>query len=386
MLNKYSIFLPQAEGSVEEEWGQCLHQIKNAGTDGEMLVKLNVFTDVSGYPEYLKVSEDIKNSLFKHFGRMCPAVNITLHPPEKPWKVAVEAGFMDSSAGEIKGKVWNKIPYIVRLSDNTKEVWAGGLGEGLFPENTRMAAMAAFDQMRAILEVEHMSFDNIVRQWNFIGNILEVKNEMQNYQIFNEVRSENYHKYRTVHSYPAATGVGMRENGVKLAFCAIKPRSYFKIIAIDNPDQIRPYDYSQQVLKGKPVSEKGINHPPQFERAVFIDDSQSSTLFVSGTASIIGQDTIGIDDVKKQTIVTLENINRLTDARRIEHLSGNKSAYAGSPILFRVYIKRQEDFSSVKAICSERFPDTPTICIEADICRDNLLVEIEAEFSDCFSV
>jgi hypothetical protein len=173
----------------------------------------------------------------------------------------------------------------------------------------------------------------------------------------------------------------MKFGGVKLDFCAVKAIGDHKIIAIDNPDQIRPYDYSQQVLKGRPVSGKRINQPPQFERAVFLADSQGSTLFVSGTASIIGQDTIGIDDVERQTIVTAENISRLTDAKRIGHLTGNADDSPGNPILLRVYIKRQEDFKKVKGICEDLFPGVQAVYIEADICRDNLLVEIEAEYS-----
>jgi enamine deaminase RidA (YjgF/YER057c/UK114 family) len=381
MINKYLIVLPKVQGSVTDEWRQCLEQIGNVRQPGQVTAKLNIFTDIIDYPEYIKVSREIKDSLFEHFPHHCPALNVTVHLPEKPWKVAVEVGFMDSASCEIKSKLWHNTPYIIRISDTTKEVWAGGLGEGMFPDNTRKAANAAFDQMRAILEAEQMSFDHIVRQWNFIGNILMVRNELQNYQIFNEVRSENYHKFRKIHSYPAATGVGMKYDGVKLDFCAVKATGDLKIIAVDNPDQIRPYDYSQQVLKGKPVGGKGINQPPQFERAVFIAENYGSTLFVSGTASIIGQDTIGIDNVEKQTIVTLENINKLADARRIEHLTGNTDTHAVTPILLRVYIKKQSDFAKVKAICSEQYPAVPSIYIEADICRDNLLVEIEAEFS-----
>jgi enamine deaminase RidA (YjgF/YER057c/UK114 family) len=382
MINKYLVILPTLTGKVTEEWSECLEQIKNIKLPGEIPVKLNVFTDIPDYPEYMKACKDIRNSLIKHFGDRCPALNVTVHPPEKPWKVNVELGLMHSKSCEIISKIWHTTPYIVRISDSTKEIWAGGLAEGLFTDNTRKAASAAFDQMRTILEAEEMSFDHIVRQWNFIGNILEVNNDIQNYQTFNEVRSENYHKYRNVHSYPAATGVGMKYGGVKLDFFAVKAQRDLKIIAIDNPDQIRPYDYSQQVLKGKPVGRKGINHPPQFERAVFLADGRESTLFVSGTASIIGQDTIGIDDVEKQTIVTFENISKLSDARRIEHLTGNTDTCAENLILLRVYIKKQSDFEKVKEICNERFPGIPAIYIEADICRDNLLVEIEAEFSN----
>ena len=72
--------------------------------------------------------------------------------------------------------------------------------------------------MKAILDVEGMSFNNLVRQWNYIGNILEIKHGFQNYQIFNEVRSEVYQKYRTIAGYPAATGIGMKLDGVSLIF------------------------------------------------------------------------------------------------------------------------------------------------------------------------
>ena len=158
-----------------------------------------------------------------------------------------------------------------------------------------------------------MSFDHIVRQWNYIGNILEIKHGDQNYQVFNEVRSENYKKYRLISGYPAATGVGMMHGGVLLDFHAVKDGDSTEIRAVDNPDQTRPYRYGQQVLKGV--------QPPQFERAVLKTVNGNSTLFISGTASIIGQDTIGIDDVEKQTLVTIENISRLTNIFKEEDLT-----------------------------------------------------------------
>jgi hypothetical protein len=43
-------------------------------------------------------------------------------------------------------------------------------------------------------------------------------------------------------------------------------------------------------------------------------------------------------------------------------------------------VKNQENFTKVKSICKARFPEVPAIYIQSDICRDNLLVEIEAEF------
>ena len=45
----------------------------------------------------------------------------------------------------------------------------------------------------------------------------------------------------------------------------------------------------------------------------------------------------------------------------------------------RVYIKNLADFPVVKEICAQFYGDVPILYIEADICRDDLLVEIEAE-------
>ena len=376
MLKKYLIFLPEVQGNIEEEWRQCLKQVRDIHVAGYKLIKLNIFTDLPDYEAYIKVSQEIGKTILDDFDDQYPAVNVTVHPPEKPWKVAVEAGYLNTDSSEVISKVWNSIPYIVSKSDLGKEVWAGSLGAGLFPADTRRAASAAFDQMRAILDAEHMSFNHLVRQWNYIGNILEVKNGIQNYQIFNEVRSENYHNYRSVPGYPAATGVGMKHGGVKLDFCAVEAEKSIKIIAIDNPDQIKPYEYGQQVLKGV--------HPPQFERAVLMTGNRDSTLFVSGTASILGQETIGIEDVDKQTVVTIENINKIYNSSRIRQLTGNTETDAGRLALLRVYIKNQSDFLRVKSICQEHFPGVLAVYIEADICRDNLLVEIEAEFSNFF--
>jgi enamine deaminase RidA (YjgF/YER057c/UK114 family) len=374
MLDKYLIFLPEPGLSVGDELRQCLKQISNTSLPGKRLIKLNIFTDIPDYNNYLRESPDIRNAVKSHFGDQCPAFNITVHPPEKPLRVAVEAGYMNTDQYDIINREWNSIPYVVALSESGKEVWAGGLGSGAYPDDTRNAASLAFTQMKSLLSAEEMSFDNIVRQWNYIGNILEVKNGNQNYQVFNEVRSENYHKFRTIPRFPAATGVGMKQNGVLLDFFAVKPDGSMKIRAIDNPDQIRPYEYGRQVLKGV--------QPPQFERAVLIGGINTSTLFVSGTASIIGQDTIGIDDIERQTHVTIENISRLTDSVKKSFLSGNIVADYESMKLIRVYVKKQSDFIRVKEICSRIYPGVPAIYIEADICRDNLLVEIEAESSN----
>jgi len=43
----------------------------------------------------------------------------------------------------------------------------------------------------------------------------------------------------------------------------------------------------------------------------------------------------------------------------------------------RVYVKRQQDCAAVRALCRSQLGGAPTICAVADVCRPDLLVEIE---------
>jgi hypothetical protein len=43
----------------------------------------------------------------------------------------------------------------------------------------------------------------------------------------------------------------------------------------------------------------------------------------------------------------------------------------------RVYVKEEQDMNDVKTVCNKYFPDVPTLYLISDICRDDLLVELE---------
>jgi enamine deaminase RidA (YjgF/YER057c/UK114 family) len=379
MLKKYIVYLPAVKGSVEEEWEQCRDLIVKDLSAGNRPLKLNIFVSLPDYSSYTKIKEVIGKSVVETFGEKCPAFNVSIHPPEKPLKVAVEALFVSGNSAAITTKFYGSFPYVVIESDSYKEVWGAGLGDDKLMDDTRKAAVAAFEMVAEILHRENLSMNHLVRQWNFIGDILGMKEGCQNYQVFNEVRSEYYKKYRTVAGFPAATGVGMKYGGVFLDFCALKADETIKLQAVSNPNQINAYEYDQQVLKGVTAGTSSVKHPPQFERGLLMTNKTNSTLFVSGTASIIGQETIGKGDINEQTIVTIENIMKVADHERIKKLTGKSDLRPGKFSLLRVYIRKQEDFNLVKNICNEHFPNDPVIFIEADICRDDLLTEIEAE-------
>ncbi len=381
MLKKYIVYLPAIIGSLEEEWEQCRLQIIKDLSSGIRPVKLNIFVSAPDYPSYVEIKKNIAQSVIDTFGEFCPAFNVTINPPEIPLKVAAEALFVTGNPAGITTKFYNSVPYVVIESDSSKEVWGAGLGNDDYQHDTRKAASASLEMVAGILHSENLSMNNLVRQWNFIGDILGMKEGFQNYQVFNEVRSEYYHKYRTIAGFPAATGVGMKYGGVFLDFCALKADDAIKLEAINNPNQINAYEYGQQVLKGITGSTDSVKHAPQFERGMLLINKTTGTLFVSGTASIIGQETIGKGDINEQTLVTIENIRKVVDIERIKQLAGKHFMDQGRFSLLRVYIKKQEDFNSVKNICYDHFSGSPLIFIEADICRDDLLTEIEAEVS-----
>ncbi len=380
MPKEYYIFYPQIKGSVFEEWENCLVQIKNKISDKCKPVKLNVFTDLKDHNSFLDARNKIIESASGMLKDDLPAISVTVHPPENPWKISVEALFVENDFSEIRTDFFDSVPYVIIKTNWGKEIWSAGLGTGFFPEDTRKAAGSAFNQMARILEREKMTMDNIVRQWNYIGNILSVRHGFQNYQVFNEVRSEYYHRYRRVSGYPAATGIGMGLDGVIIDFCAIGADESILVKGLSNPNQINAYEYGQKVLRGMKEAGKPQKQPPQFERALLVAPYKNPVLFVSGTASIKGQETIGIHDVDIQTHVTIENIMKLADPGRINEILNRKETGTLNCILLRVYVKYRKDFDDVKRICEELIPEVPKIFIQSDVCRNNLLTEIEAEF------
>lgn len=344
MRGKYLTFLPELGGSLAEEWLQCLKQIIYQREKGYSLIKLHIFIDLPDYETYIKVSREIGKNILNACGKISPVFNITVNPPEKPWKVAVEAFYSEIDSSDILININNNVRYIVCSTDSGKEIWGSGLGFALFSSDTKSASEAAFEQMKAILVSEGMSFNNIVHQWNYIGKIIEEKNGLRNWQIFDDVRNKYYREYRSTTGYPAATWIGMMLGGVTIDFCAV----------MENEKQ-SPLEPARQ-----------------------LEDNYKSVLHLSGVASLIGRDVIEIGDIEKQTQDAIKNIMKLIEQKRIEQ-NINTVIDWGKFIMLRVYIKNQNDFSKVKSICTNQFPGVPSIFVESDIYRDNLLVLIEAE-------
>ena len=111
---------------------------------------------------------------------------------------------------------------------------------------------------------------------------------------------------------------------------------------------------------------------------------QYTTIFVSGTASITASETRHVGDAAGQTGETLDNIAALISEDNLQqhNLPGLGAALDGLGLV-RVYIKRAEDYPAVRAVCEQRLGELPTIYAIGDVCRPELLVEIEGIAFSC---
>lgn len=380
----YKIITPTKNGNFNNQWNSCLQQILALSVDaGVSPIRVNIFVYSENQADYLQKQAVVKSTFKETLGNQCPPFGVVMQEPEDPYMVICEVGLVENHAAKVIYGFFHEIPYCIVDSVNYKEYWTIG-AQSVHPNlNISASSEAAFAYLNDLYQHLELNLNNIVRQWNYVGEILSKEvvdnRQRQHYQMFNEVRSKYYGRYRTRKDFPAATGIGMLYMGVCIDSFAVSGDESLKIIAISNPEQSESYCYRQEVLVGAPDTSRKQNQPPQFERAKLLVLNNASRLIVSGTASIIGQKTIGIDDVEEQTRITIQNIQRLSSAENLlKHCPDIKSMPVNYSYI-RVYVKYKDDISKVRQICSAFFGDVPSTYVVADICRDDLLVEIETE-------
>ncbi|WP_291858723.1 dioxygenase [Marinilabilia sp.] len=380
MKKKYQLFYSKKYQGVFDGLKDCLLEVKSyAKGIGGLVFKLTVFVDIENEEVFRQSVVEFSRTISDCFQDEVPSFNIVSQKPFASCPLIIEAGFVIRDGLLIRYKMIHGFPYVLIEDETVKELWVSGNGGNCCSTNIEQDSIRAFEQVVEILHTEGMTIDDIIRQWNYVGEILKVNGSdgrnLQNYQVFNEVRGRFYRQHRTRKDFPSATGIGVKTPGVTIDFFAVQLLGdSVATSAVINRKQQNPYVYGQEVLIGSAPVKKAAKQPPQFERARLLRMPGSATLFLSGTASIIGQETVGIGDVEEQTRVTIANLEELS--RSVEE-SQKTDAWRYS--LLRVYVKNEEDFSLVESICKAHFPDIPISFVQADVCRDNLLVEIEGE-------
>jgi chorismate lyase / 3-hydroxybenzoate synthase len=225
------------------------------------------------------------------------------------------------------------------------------------------ATERAYQEIFGVLkETEH---PHLIRVWNYLPEINREAGGDERYRLFNAARQLAFRNsgQAIVGSVPAASALGSPPGSpISIYFLAARrpPRM------IENPRQTSAYHYPPKFGR----------HSPIFSRACILNESAGTNLFVSGTASIVGHETIHPGDVGAQTRETMANINALLDeANRVV----GRARYSLDGLKFKVYVRQPSDLPTIEgALSASLHTSTSIVYLQADVCREDLLVEIEA--------
>lgn len=245
----------------------------------------------------------------------------------------------------------------------------------------------AYQQIFALLA--QSGYGCLLRIWNYFPAITALNahsdsasDALNRYQAFclgRQAALDDHDNF--AYSPPAATAIGTHDGGLQIYFIAAKQAG----VQLENPRQTSAFLYPRQY---GPVS-------PAFSRAtVKAWDAQQNGyqhVYVSGTASIVGYETLHVGDVQAQLQETLRNLEAL-----LEH--GDETL--GLPInrlaqlsQLKVYVHDKQQLPLIReqldayfdtyfaANATEPYQKPVIVYLQGDVCRADLLVEMEAIYA-----
>jgi len=213
----------------------------------------------------------------------------------------------------------------------------------------------------ASLRSAGMTFADVQRTWFYLDDILAW------YRPFNEARTSIYRDFGILPAIgsrnghlPASTGIsGRNPLGAVCALDVLAMRS-------------APGSRIETSRLANPLQNEATSYGSAFSRAVVIRQPGGSLIEVSGTAAI---DTAGkslhAGDVASQIDATLDSI---------EALIAQEKATLADISAATVFVKQPQYAAEFWKIAHRRkLDDLPCVCVTADICRPELLFELDAE-------
>lgn len=223
---------------------------------------------------------------------------------------------------------------------------------------------AVFRRLLALLEAR--GYPNLLRVWNLLPDINAEEGGVERYRLFNLGRARAFEARFGVAGaephYAASTAVGTTGDELFVWFAASRrPGTH-----LENPRQERAYRYPPAFGPKAPA----------FSRATVAPRELGELVFLSGTASIVGCESRHRGCVRCQIGETLTNIDAVFAAagpllaRPVEARSGFG--------FVRVYVRHPESLPAIRErLASHLEPGVQVLYLEADICRAELLLEIE---------
>ena len=215
-------------------------------------------------------------------------------------------------------------------------------------------ARQTFANLETALGQAGFALADVARTWFYNEDILAW------YDDFNRVRTAYYAKkpFRTG-SLPASTGVeGRNPRGAALAVGAWA---------------VQPLEASVRVEEiASPLQCPAPAYGSSFSRAMEIASAGRQRVLVSGTASIApGGESIWPGDARRQVGRTMEVVEAILHSRGLEFHDVTRAT---------AYFKNPSDTAAFEAWrISRNLPNLPAVAVHCDICRDDLLFEIELD-------
>lgn len=226
----------------------------------------------------------------------------------------------------------------------------------------QVASRLAYERLFRLMHEQRVP--HLWRVWNYVGGINAESHGLERYRQFNLGRHQAFERMQrgTTGQVPAACALGWQDGGpLSIAFLAGLQAPQ----PIENPRQVSAYHYP------------GIYGPraPTFSRAVLVRPPGQDILFISGTASIVGHETLHQGDVVAQCHETVRNLACVVDQA---NLAAGSQRFSLKTLEHRVYLRHADDEVRVREALALLLPGAYTEFVLADVCRADLLVEIES--------
>lgn len=230
----------------------------------------------------------------------------------------------------------------------------GGIGPTAVTMREPAQVQQMFGNLESALDLAGFELRDVVRTWFYNDEILRWYNE------FNRVRSAHYAqvKFRTG-SLPASTGVaGRNPAGAALAVAALAMQPL--------NDRAKAFEV------GSPLQCPAPQYGSSFARAMEIEAGGWRRLYVSGTASIHPNGlTAWVGNAKKQIDLTMDVIAAILHDRAMSLRDVTRAT---------AYFKHPAFTPYFDAWCAARdLRGMPVVPMHCDICRDDLLFELELD-------
>ena len=364
---------PNGRGPFREQAEEVLASMKAAlaGRPGRMTI--TVQTIFLRDPQHRSECERIFQDYYE---AERPVTNYVFQAPCGGAALALEAWAIGGAGVKIQrhGAAALSVAY-----DSVRWVYCAGIRPSPGISGVYNKTLDALEQTGAALSLAGSGYQHVVRTWFYLGSITGEDRGLQRYKELNRARTDFYQPISFCRSlldpnaprgvYPASTGIGMRGSDLIVGCVALQTkREDVFLFPLENPQQTPAYAYHP---KYSPKS-------PKFSRAMALVLGDYVTTWISGTASIVDSESCHCRDIEKQTEQTIDNIERLIARENVAmHGVTGAGATLHDIAKVRVYIKRAKDFEQCREVCQKRFGNVPAIYAVADVCRPELLVEIE---------